>query len=279
MAVQTNPDSKTAQVAVPAGVPMGGIGAGCIEMGLDGRFRNITINNNRTADTRIPVSPGSFLAVRAARRGKVIMRLLQAGSDVPFEQAGIVPPFTPEEQLTWRGIYPSARYHLNDPKFPLEVRWRAFSPIIPYDLDASTLPVLFLTVEVYNPTDDVYDAAAVFNWENLSGCVQGRFPDDRGPIRPINMASLIPPERRAKEKDDQTQFERELEERPRFIGFEFGSPDARSNAEGHYCLLTQPLRHVENSVRTWNERDPSSVAEFWQSFYYEGTMGLSLIHI
>jgi uncharacterized protein (DUF608 family) len=35
----------------------------------------------------------------------------------------------------------------------------------------------------------------------------------------------------------------------------------------------QPQRHAEVTVRTWNERDPASVAEFWQSFYYEGTAG------
>ncbi|MDX9975040.1 MAG: GH116 family glycosyl-hydrolase [FCB group bacterium] len=264
MAVEITQELNTA----PAGVPIGGIGTGCIELGLDGRLRNITINNNRTSDTRIPVSGGSFLAVRAARRGKVITRVLQASSEVPFEQAGVVPPFATEEQLTWRGLYPAARYHLNDARFPLEVKWRAFAPIIPYDLDSSTLPVLYLSLDITNLTHDVYDASVVFNWENLNGCVNGLFPEDRGPITPIPLNSLSPQGARPAQEDSRDA--RQLS----YIGLEFGgTEEPQSNAHGHYCLIAQPHREAEVTVRSWNERDPSAVADFWQSFYYEGNAG------
>ncbi len=253
----------------PVGVPMGGVGAGCIEMGQDGRFRNITINNNRTSDTRIPVSPGSFLAVRASRRGKVSTRLLQADSAVPFQQAGVTAPYTADALLGWRGLYPCARYHLNEPRFPLEVHWRAFAPVIPFDLDASTLPVLYLTVEITNPTDDVYEAAAVLNWENLRGCVRGLFPEDRGSISPIPLALTRPSEKQVQENESA----RKEGAPPAVIGLEFGSPEARTNAEGHYCLVALPARGVETSVCVWDERDTSDVADFWQDFHYEGFLG------
>lgn len=252
---------------------MGGVGAGCIEMGLDGRFRNITINNNRTADTRIPVSPGAFIAVRATRRGKVFTRLLQSSSDVPFEAAGVAAPYTPEEQLGWRGLYPCARYQLNDERFPVTVRWRAFSPIVPYDLDASTMPVLFLTVEMENPGEDVFDVASVVNWENLRGCTRGHSPEDRGEIRRVPIAITIPPEKFLV-GDDEERLRLEKQAQETFIGLEFGSAqDIATNADGHYCLVAQPQRAVEVSLRTWNERDPAEVADFWHAFHYEGFAG------
>ena len=114
-----------------AGVPLGGLGAGCIEFAHDGRLRNITINNNRTSDERIPVSEGAFLAVRDLQRGKVTTRLLQANSSLPFEEAGIVPPYASARQMNWRGLYPCAHYELDDPQFPLELTWNAMAPVIP----------------------------------------------------------------------------------------------------------------------------------------------------
>lgn len=262
------PNAET--TAEMVGVPMGGVGAGCIEMGHDGRFRNITINNNRTSSTRIPRSPGELLAVRVSRRGKTFTRVLQSSSDIPFEEAGISPGFTPEEQLTWRGLYPTARYALNDPKFPIEVRWRAFSPIIPYDIDASTLPVLYLTVELGNPTDDVLDASILFNWENLNGCTRDSFPEARGHIEPIPLTLALPPDKAL--KDDDSDAAQQLKRS--YIGFEFGSPsDVLSNADGHYCLVIKPESHIEVSLASWNERDPAQVNELWRCFRDEGFLG------
>lgn len=251
---------------------MGGVGAGCIEMGPDGRLRNITINNNRTSATRIPVSHGSFLAVRAARRGKIFTRMLQASSEIPFEEAGVCPNLTLVEHLAWQGLYPTARYALTDPKFPLEVRWRAFSPIVPYDIDASTLPVLYLTVEVHNPTDDSLDASVLFNWENLNGCVRNDCPEARGPVKPIPLTFALPPDKLP--RDDDSEAAQQL--RSTHIGFEFGSlASVRSNAQGHYCLLQKPASHADMTLRVWDERNHEQIADLWRSFHDEGHLGNS----
>src|SRR5690242_2093706 len=88
-----------------AGVPLGGIGAGCIEVGEDACFRNITINNNRTAASRIPLAPGAFVAVRAATRTATATRILQANTSVAFEQARIAPPYAGADEIAWYGLY------------------------------------------------------------------------------------------------------------------------------------------------------------------------------
>ncbi|HIJ73035.1 MAG TPA: hypothetical protein HPP83_02930, partial [Candidatus Hydrogenedentes bacterium] len=109
---QYQDNSVNSGAVEPSGAPLGGIGTGCIEMGLDGRFRNITINNNRTAATRIPVSGGGFLAVRAAQKGRVYARVLHPHTELPFQEAGLVPPYVAADELSWRGLYPCAHYLL-----------------------------------------------------------------------------------------------------------------------------------------------------------------------
>ncbi|MCP4644984.1 MAG: hypothetical protein GY851_31370 [bacterium] len=254
-----------------AGVPLGGIGTGCIELGRDGRFRNITINNNRSAAARIPVSEGALLAVRAARRGRVHTRMLQAGSGLPFEKAGIVPTYTPPEQLNWRGLYPCSHYKLDDQQFPLDVTWSGMTPIIPYDTDASSLPLVFMTVYVKNTTDATLDVATVLNWENLCGCTRGDFPSKRGPIRPVLVMEDL--QYALKDNDKEDTDDSDSNGPPRFAGFEFGfRGEHRSNAEGNYCLLAKQQRDVDVSLMSWDERNPRELEAFWQAFHDEGRL-------
>ncbi|MFA6239719.1 MAG: GH116 family glycosyl hydrolase [Candidatus Hydrogenedentales bacterium] len=249
-----------------AGVPLGGIGAGSMELGRDGRFRNITINNNRTAADRIDVSGGAFLALRAACRGKVQTRILQPDVALPFAEAGIVPQFTTSEQLGWRGLYPSSNYRLEEGLFPLEVSMTALSPIIPYDDQASALPVIFLSFYINNPSDVSYEVSALVNWENLCGCTRNSFPERRGPIRPVVVKDERP-------KLKQPTEEEGTEEDPRMAGLEFGfRGDIRSNAEGNYCLLAKQQQDVAVTVMGWNERDPRELDVLWGQFHYDGRL-------
>lgn len=267
MATHTPLHSNPAEPPDVAGVPLGGVGAGCIELGRDARFRNITINNNRTAALRIPVSQGGFLAVRAVRRGKVLARILHPETGLPFERAGIVPTYTPTEQLSWRGLYPCAHYQLADAQFPIEVKWTALSPIIPHDLAASTLPVVLFAFHLRNLADSVVEAAVLMNWENLCGCDRSRSPEDRGRIALI----AIGQDRRFHVGTSQ---EVSSQGGSRIMGLRFGSEGPYAhNAEGNYCLLTLPQAETAVSVGIWNERDPDELQRFWQRFHDEGRLG------
>ena len=57
-----------------SGVPLGGAGAGKIELCRDGLFRNITINGN--IDTPIFRTEGAFFAVRAESAGQALGRII-----------------------------------------------------------------------------------------------------------------------------------------------------------------------------------------------------------
>jgi len=247
----------------PSGVPMGGVGAGCIEMGRDGRFRNITINNNRLVSNRIALSPGSFLAVRAGVKGKVFTRILQPESSAVFESAGIIPSYTPYEQLSWRGLYPCSHYHLDDPKFPVDVTWSAMAPIIPYDTEASTLPAMFIAFFVTNPNEISVDVSTVVNWENLCGCSKDDFPERRGPIRPVVL----------RKDDDELEEKEKPDGPPKPAGLEFGfHGDLRDNYEGNYCLVAKQQDGVDVSLMAWDERDPDELVHFWEEFHDFGRL-------
>ncbi|HQM50346.1 MAG TPA: GH116 family glycosyl-hydrolase [Candidatus Hydrogenedentes bacterium] len=235
------------------GVPLGGIGTGCIELGSDNRFRNITINNNRDVKTRISLSSRAFLAIRTVRQGRVQTRFLQPACELPFAEAGVVPAFTPVNELTWRALYPCSLYKLNAQDAPVELSWRAMTPVVPHDVAASNIPVLFLSVSVRNPGLTPVHVSFVFNWENLCGCSRGNYPARRGSFSPVYY----------RDKSDAAHFQ----------GLSFGkSSDFENNAEGNYALMAQPQLGQEISVLGWNGGDPSELDTFWQQFHYDGRL-------
>jgi non-lysosomal glucosylceramidase len=253
-----------ADAAAMAGVPLGGIGTGCIEFGRDGRMRNITINNNRTVEDRIAVSPGAFVAVRAEQRGRVSTRLLQPESEIPFAGAGIDPGFTTAESMAWRGLYPRADYELTDPQFPVDLKWGMLSPVIPYDTDAATLPVVFFSVEMSNPGSAPINAAAMVNWENLCGCTADTWPKDRGVVQIL----LAPPPEAPEDEENAPE-----PEPPGPMGLACGVGSAfPTNAHGNYCLAAQQQDGVAISVRSWDGRSVDAIADTWSLFRDEGML-------
>ena len=233
------------------GVPLGGIGTGCVELGNDSRFRNITINNNRDTATRIPLSPRAFLALRTVRQGRVQTRFLQPACDLPFSEAGVIPAFTPVNELTWRALYPCSFYTLNAKDAPVETTWRALAPVVPHDAEASNVPAFFLSVSVRNPEHTPVHVSFVFNWENLCGCSRDTYPEKRGAFHPVHY--------------------RDASNAPCFQGLAFGKSEGfESNTDGHYALLAQPQNGQTISVLGWNAADPSELDTFWQQFHYDG---------
>lgn len=248
-----------------SGCPLGGIGAGCIELGADGRLRNIATNNNRTIDSRIPVSGASFLAVRTAQQGRVQSRLLQSSSELPFQAAGINPTYVSEENLNWRGLYPCSNYRLDDARFPVEVKWTALSPIIPFDVNASTLPVIFFSLYVRNITDEPIDVATCANWENICGCTGTEMATDRGSIRPVVVSTEDEP---IKRDEEEGQFDEDYgRETPVPAGLQFGKRgDFATNHEGNHCLVAKQQEDVDVSFMVWDSAQPTELRTIWRMF-------------
>jgi len=251
-----------------AGVPLGGIGTGCLELGEDARFRNVTINNNRTAASRIPLAPGAFAAVRAATHLGGATRILQPDTSIPFESARIIPPYAGADELAWYGLYPASNFRLDSPEFPLEVQWSCVAPIVPFDTDASTLPLMFSMFQFSNPSEDVYTVSAMFNWENLRGCTGTDWPKERGSLAQVSYddvnEKLFIAGRAALGQDAVPPV-------PLGIAFAYDEP-CTQNAHGNYCLVTAPSSGARTSLAGWDKNDPDEVRQVWTSFADSGSL-------
>lgn len=262
------PDDGTA-----SGVPLGGVGAGGIEFGPDGYFRNITINNNRTPASRIPLAQNSFMALRAGS-DRPYARILQLESpDIPPRTCPKAPPRLTKRQLPWRGLYPVANYAIKDPACPIQLVMSAFSPIIPFDYDASILPLVLFGVRCENAGTEPIAVSLLLNVENFSGRTASQNEILAGPGATVLALEEVPkvvisPERRTRAKDAEAEAPPPA---PRHNGVEMGSPDAPpSSAHGHYCVAARPDGDIEVSAMPWDLASGVDESVLWEHFLKYG---------
>ncbi|MBI5095020.1 MAG: glucosylceramidase [Candidatus Hydrogenedentes bacterium] len=154
-------------------IPIGGIGAGCIQM--DGAAKRTIwqiFNNHRLVSV-----PDSFFAIRVK------------GSDsapkVRALQTEPVGPFPAMKQLTFQGEYPFGQYTFRDPSLPVGVRLEAFSPLVPVDLKNSAIPCAVFRVTVTNRSGRSADVSLLAAQQNAAGYtaaeqITGRASKDYG---------------------------------------------------------------------------------------------------
>lgn len=187
--------------APPYAMPLGGIGTGSLELLADGTFSNITIGNSWAEAIR--GLRGCFLAVRAKHRSfSGEGRILVVGKGAPsFENA------KPMLASRYCAHYPFCELEFEDPTFPLEVSVEAFAPCVSYDLLASSLPVVVISVNVRNPNLYPVASAVALSWENMIGrgtigVPPQTFPQSRtvahndagtGELVGVHLSSLEPP--------------------------------------------------------------------------------------
>lgn len=163
--------------------PLGGIGAGSIGIGGDGRLRDWEIYNRPSKGS---VNGFSHFAVKAERDGKVLdTRVLHGpfqgsltgdhlgkhfnsfGFGVRREHMAGFPSF---EKAALSGPYPVAALDFADQRFPGKVKLEAFSPYLPMESRVSSLPVAQFEFTLENTTDTAIDYT-------LYGCLGFEFRD------------------------------------------------------------------------------------------------------
>lgn len=131
----------TSSDALRCGVPLGGIGAGKIEVFPDGTLNNFTIYNNWSHPVK-NANIGNHFAIFAET---------EAGRKAAFLQTAAIGRFPTVQHIDYLGLYPRARLEYSDPGLPVSVTLDAFSPVIPGDYEASALPVAIFRFTVANP--------------------------------------------------------------------------------------------------------------------------------
>jgi len=160
------------------GLPLGGLGTGCISIGGWGRLFDWEIRN-RPAKGFSPANAFFTLKVRTAR-GRSVARVLQGpvggtwignGRSGPRDHGEGLPHF---RKVRFRGEYPFARVQLRDHDVPLSVEIEAFNPFIPLNATDSGIPAAVLLYRFTNRTRRKVQAWIFGNHTNIVGPRKGR---------------------------------------------------------------------------------------------------------
>jgi len=142
-------------------MPLGGIGTGNLAICADGGLRQWQLHN---IGNHAGALPGSFFALRVSRWEPPLdeVRILQAppreSTGTPLVTDDVAPDWQRDllsrhpgvARTTFCGTYPIARVRYLDPAFPLHVAMEAFNPLVPLDVDASSIPAALFTFLLIN---------------------------------------------------------------------------------------------------------------------------------
>jgi len=156
----------TSDQKVKSGVPLGGLGAGKLEILPNGLMDNFTflngLHNPMTAAVDgVPKGiPGFHCALWACDKKKSSSRWLQT---VPM---GEDPTVT---RITYNGAFPFAGLSYEDEGAPVSCELEAYTPFIPKDERHSGLPVAIFRFKVKNLWARPVDAALMMTGRNIVG--------------------------------------------------------------------------------------------------------------
>lgn len=145
-------------------MPLGGIGTGNLAICADGGLRQWQLHN---IGNHAGALPGSFFAIRATRWEPPLdtLRILQSTAppatgtplvtddEVPRWQRELLAEHPGVERTTFTATYPEATVGYHDPSLPLDISLHAVNPLVPLDVDASSIPAAMFTFRIVN-TDD-----------------------------------------------------------------------------------------------------------------------------
>lgn len=164
-------------------LPVGGIGTGTISIGGTGELRDWEIMN-RPAKGFSGETPGypksSFFAIYAKPEGEeaITKALMGPVDESEFESKNGRPVYhhgLPRfEKAVFEAAYPFGQVLLEDRNMPVKVKLKAFNPLIPGDLDNSSIPVAVLTYEVENLLNKTVAVSVCANIKNIVGMAPAR---------------------------------------------------------------------------------------------------------
>ena len=167
-------------------LPLGGIGTGVVSLGGRGDLRDWEIVN-RPAKGFKPAQ--TFFALYAKAEGKPAVARALEGMIDPHDYQGAFGSAVPNHglprfrQCQFEAAYPFGQVVLSDTEVPVNVRIQAFNPLVPADVDRSSMPVAVLRFVLTNKTNKPVTASVCGNLENFIGqdgsvVVDGRINSD-----------------------------------------------------------------------------------------------------
>ncbi len=156
---------------------IGGIGTGTVSLGGTGDLRDWEIMNRPAKGfTGVPIgNRAPFFAVYTKTAagetktkglmGPVDINQYESKDGTGANSHGI-PRF---RKCTFDAAYPFGQVNLEDAGMPVKVRIRAFNPLIPANVDDSSIPIAILRYEVTNISGKPLDVSVCGSFENFIG--------------------------------------------------------------------------------------------------------------
>jgi non-lysosomal glucosylceramidase len=236
-------------------LPIGGIGTGTISLGGRGNLQDVEIMNTPAKG----YNPGSgrenstFFTLYTEVEGKKDLRLLEG--PVPFYlfegSSGAVatnhgmPRF---KESSFEAAYPFGQVNLSTPQLPVKIRIKSFNPLIPGDIDNSSIPMAVIDFELTNTSEKEIRFSVCGTMQNFIG-------EDGSHGKSVkNKNSFISKEG--------------------LNGILFTSNGVEKNAEqwGEMSLTTPSLGVLTYRTAWLPERWGSSMLDFWDDFSKDGKL-------
>ena len=144
-------------------MPLGGIGTGNVSVCADGALRQWQLHN---IGNHLGTLPHSFFAIRASvvEPPQDVVRILQAtpqptdeqptplvnDDHLPAWQLDNLTRFGGVAETRFSATYPFAHVRYLDPALPVEVELEAFTPLVPFDVERSSLPAALFSFTLRN---------------------------------------------------------------------------------------------------------------------------------
>jgi uncharacterized protein (DUF608 family) len=148
------------------GMPVGGIGAGCVYLGGDGRLWLWDIFNQQHARGLLGRGAGGETFLNPLEQ----LQRFEQGLEIRIEQDGQTQCRALEcdgfGDVDFDGRYPMGVVTYRDSACPVDVKLEAFSPFVPLDLENSSYPATILHYSVTNKSDRPLTATLTGRTEN-----------------------------------------------------------------------------------------------------------------
>ena len=141
----------------PSGVPLGGIGAGYIQLNPAGVFTRNGINNIHHSNVDTPA--GMFLTMW--EDGKAVR--LQRDNTQAYGM-------TAYEHSSYQGLYPRAELGFSgNNSVSTQVSYKAYSGLTPQNVKDSSMPVIWFEVTLNNPSGEAKNVSTALSWADMIG--------------------------------------------------------------------------------------------------------------
>ena len=248
-------------------LPLGGIGTGTVSLGGRGQLQDWEIMNQvgKGYSTVTPGNTAPFFAIFVGDVGgktqtKALLGPLESHEyqhmeGRPVDHHGL-PRFG---RASFDAAYPFGQVNLSDSTMPVSVRLKGFNPLIPGDIDNSSIPMAVLTYEVTNTSNGPLTVSISGNIHNFIGKDGSKIVNDwKGDNIPVGA------------KQNRNTFRKGTGMQG--IYFTSDGVDKRDLAWGTMALVTEETTGVSYRTSSVANRWENALLNFWDDFSADGQL-------